>query len=278
MPLYKPSELRTFLDSLNIRPKKGLSQNFLIDGNIIRKIVDAAQLEKEDVVLEIGPGPGALTEMLLEKGVHVVAVEKDKILANALERLREPDKRLDVFCEDILEFPLEKLKEFLKEGQKVKVIANLPYHVTTPILAHLISHHTLFSRLIIMVQDEVARRFIALPKTSDYSSLTIFLHFFSQPKYLFMVSEQCFYPVPKVKSAVVALDLKEPCDVSDREKFFLTVRTAFMHRRKMLRASLRDLYGSEHIVKALESLQYNPQARPEELSLREWLQFFEALQ
>lgn len=277
MPLYKPSELRVFLESLHIRPKKGLSQNFLIDGNIIRKIVDAADLQPDDIVLEIGPGPGALTEALLDKGVHVIAVEKDNTLANALERLRKPDSRFEIFCEDILEFPLEQLQKYVKERQKIKVIANLPYHVTTPILTHLIEHHELFSTLIIMVQDEVARRFVAKPKTSDYSSLTIFLSFFSDPKYLFTVSENCFYPVPKVKSAVVALHLKQPTKVSDQKKFFSVVRTAFMHRRKMLRASLRDLYSSEYIVNTLTALKLNPQARPEELSLDEWLSFFEAL-
>lgn len=272
MPIYKPSELRDFLNSLHIRPKKGMSQNFLIDGNIIRKIVAAAHAEPQDVILEIGPGPGSLSEALLETGATLLAVEKDRTLATALARLKTNDRRFEIFCADILEIPVEEiLKPYLTKAQKAKVIANLPYHVTTPILASLIPMHHLFSSLTLMVQEEVARRFVAKPGTSDYSSLTVFLNFFSTPRYAFRVSHNCFFPRPKVESAVVILDLKPPPENVDQKSFFEMTRTAFSHRRKMLRTSLRELYLPESVMKALEEMGMNPQGRPEDLSLEDFI-------
>ena len=277
MPIYKPSELHQFLQSLGVSPKKILSQNFLIDGNIIRKIVESASVEANDIVLEIGPGPGALTEALLEKGAHVIAVEKDRVLAQALERLKTPSRHLDIYCDDILLFPIKQTLQMCTQS-KVKVIANLPYHITTPILAYLVQEHRLFSNIIVMVQEEVARRFVALPGTKTYSSFTLFLNFFSNPKFLFPVSRHCFYPPPKVESAVVSLEPKEPPKVADQDAFFVLTRTAFNHRRKMLRASLKELYPPEQVMKALEQLNLDPLARPEMLGLDDWLRFFDALQ
>lgn len=278
MPIYKPSELRQFLDQLGIGPKKGLSQNFLIDGNILRKIVATAHVKPGDLVVEIGSGPGSLTEELLNCGAHVIAIEKDIVLAEALERLKSPGRQLDVYNDDIMTCPLEDIvKPLLRGSRKAKVIANLPYHLTTPIIAQLITQRHLFSTLILMVQDEVAKRFVAHPKTSAYSSFTVFLNFYSKPHYAFTVSNNCFYPAPKVNSAIVRFDLKEPPHISDEEAFFVMTRTAFEHRRKMLRGSLRDLYSPADIEAALISIHANPQARPEELSLEEFLQLFEIL-
>lgn len=279
MPIYKPSELRQFLTELGFNPKKVLSQNFLIDGNIIRKIVAASQVQANDVVLEIGPGPGSLTEALLEKDVTVVAVEKDKILAHALERLKKTSHRLNIFCEDIMKFPIvATMESLLLSGCKGKVIANLPYHLTTPILAQLIGMNTTLSTLTVMVQEEVARRFTALPGTKDYSSFTVFLNFFATAHYAFSVSRHCFYPEPNVDSAVVVLTLKAPPAVSNQEQFFNMTRAAFGQRRKMLRGSLRRLYSSESITTALEAAGLNPLIRPEELSLEDFLRLFESLQ
>lgn len=276
MAIYKPTELLQFLQSLGVSPKKGLSQNFLIDGNIIKKIADTAQVQPGDVVLEIGPGPGALTEILLEKGAHVIAVEKDKVLAQALERLQTADHRLHVYCDDIMEFDIEGvIRKFTQD--KAKVIANLPYHITTPILAYLVQRNTLFSNIVVMVQEEVARRFVGLPGTRDYSSFTVYLQFFSNPKFAFTVSRHCFFPPPKIESAVVMLEPKTPPIVSNQEAFFKLTRTAFGHRRKMLRASLKELYAPDAVMQALESMQINPLIRPESLSLNDWLTLFKLL-
>jgi 16S rRNA (adenine1518-N6/adenine1519-N6)-dimethyltransferase len=278
VPIYKPTELHQFLTGVGTAPKRSLSQNFLIDGNILRKIVQTANLSPGEIVLEIGPGPGSLTEILLDQGAHVIAVEKDPLLAEALKRLQGKKGSLEVFCSDILTFPLEAiLKERLKEGERAKVIANLPYHITTPIIVQLITLRDLLSSLSIMVQEEVARRFIALPQTSDYSSFSLFLNFFSHPRYLFTVSNTCFYPVPKVQSAMVQLVLKEPPVVTDEQKFFEMTRTAFSHRRKMLRGSLKEKYSPQQITEALIQIGVMPQARPEELSLEQWLRLFETL-
>lgn len=274
MTMYRPSTLRQFLSELGIFPKKGLSQNFLIDGNIIRKIVKSAQVNAGDIVLEIGPGPGALTEALLETGAHVIAVEKDDLLAEALERFKKPENHLKVFCSDILEFPL--MEHFKPEG-KVKVIANLPYHLTTPILTYLIEHREYFSSFTVMVQEEVGKRFTADPGSKDYSSVTVFLNFYTEPQYAFSVSRQCFYPVPKVDSAVVSLTVRKEIPDVDEEAFFKLTRSAFEHRRKMLRGSLRPIYSSEAVTEALNQIGQDPLARPEDLSLEEFVSLYNIL-
>jgi 16S rRNA (adenine1518-N6/adenine1519-N6)-dimethyltransferase len=278
MSMYKPTELRDFLQQLGIEPKKVLSQNFLIDGNVIRKIMATAHVEAGDLVLEIGPGPGSLTEALLREGATVLAVERDEVLAKALGRFSEIGS-LHVHCDDIMEFPIEQsLKSLLKPGQKAKVIANLPYHLTTAIIEKLIEMHDVISSLTLMVQKEVAERYTAHPHTKEYGSLTIFLNFYSTVHYAFTVSNQCFHPAPKVHSAVVNFELHPPRQVSDPVAFFKLTRTAFGHRRKMLRGSLRDLYAPAAVTAALEKIGCPPLARPEELSLEQFVALFELLQ
>lgn len=279
MAIYKPTELHPFLQELGIHPKKVLSQNFLIDGNIVRKILLSAEVTQGDLVLEIGPGPGSLTEELLAQGANVIAVEKDDVLANALQRLSKGPGELHVSCGDIMEFPLDvTLKSFLKPGQKAKVIGNLPYHLTTAIIEKFIGMHDLISSLTFMVQDEVARRFTALPYTKAYGSITLFLNFYSSVNYAFSVSNHCFFPIPKVNSAIVTFTLNPPQKVSDVDAFFQLTRTAFQQRRKMMRSSLKELYAPENIMNALRNINCSSLARPEELSLPQFINFFETLQ
>lgn len=273
--MYKPSDLFDFLNGLGIHPKKGLSQNFLIDGNIIRKIIKTAEVTADDVILEIGPGPGALTQALLETGATLIAVEKDAVLAKALERFE--NDRLHIFCADILDFPIEATLDKFKKGKKGKVIANLPYHLTTPILVKLVTMREQFSHLFLMVQDEVAERLTAQPGNAQYGSITVFLNFYSNPKYAFTVKRSCFFPQPGVDSAIIDVELKAPPQIADLENFFKMTRTAFEHRRKMLRASLRDLYPSEKIVEALQAIGVNPQSRPQDLSLEAFLALYKKL-
>lgn len=273
--MYQPSQLRAYLQSLGIQAKKGLSQNFLIDGNIIRKIVTEAQVQPGDLVLEIGPGPGALTEALVQAGAQVLAVEKDHVLAQALQQ-RLP---LELFEEDILTFPWRQvLSERLAAGKKAKIIANLPYHLTTPILTRFVPAHDLIASMTVMVQKEVAERMSAVPGNKIYGSLTVFLNYHARVNYAFTVSNHCFFPPPKVHSAVVSLHLCTPPAVSDEEAFFRLTRSAFGQRRKMLRASLSELYPADRVTAALTTLQQNPLARPEELSLELFLKLFEKLQ
>lgn len=266
MPLTSPAELKRFLDSLGVSPKKSLSQNFLIDGNILEKILDEAQISAGDYVFEIGAGPGALTEGLLARGAEVFAVEKDHTFAPALKRFEQ----IEVYEGDVLEFPLENLK------RRGKVVSNLPYHLTTPILARLAPRRDLFVSITVMVQEEMARRMTAAPNSADYSSLTIFLNFYAEARYAFRVSRKCFYPVPKVDSAIVTLVLKEPPQI-DEEKFFELVRTAFQQRRKQLKNPLSKLYPSQKIIEALEHLGKPVNVRPENLSLEDFLGLFRYL-
>lgn len=262
---FKPSELARLLEQLGTKAKKNLSQNFLIDGNIVRKILAAASVQANDLVIEIGPGPGALTEALLQAGAHVLAIEKDPVFASALSRLQTADGRLEVVTEDVLNFPFA---AHLQGKTGVKVVANLPYHITTPILERLISLHENMESLTLMVQKEVAERFTAKKNTPEYGSLTIFLQVYSTARYCFTVEPTCFYPKPKVRSAVVHFTLKAPQGLA--EDFFRLTRTAFQKRRKMLRSSLRELHPPEIIEQALTAQGLNPEARPEDLSLDEF--------
>lgn len=282
MSIYKPSELQAFLRELGVSPKKVLSQNFLIDGNVVKNILKSASVQPRELVLEIGPGPGALTEELLIQGAHVIAVEKDDQLAAALKRFHshaEFSDRLHIFCDDIMKFPIEEtVCSLLKPNQRAKVIANLPYHLTSIIIEKLIQMNDLFSSLTLMVQEEVARRFVAKPKTKEYSSFTLFLNFYGDVEYSFKVKRSCFYPVPKVDSAIINIVPKSFEDPSlDIERFFELTRTAFKHRRKMLRASLKELYSADAVSEALQEIGCPVTTRPEELSKEQFIVFFKIL-
>ncbi len=260
MAIFRPSELRTYLEGLGISPTKALSQNFLIDGNILQKITTLANVQPGDLVLEIGPGPGALTEQLLAAGAEVIAVEKDRVLADGLKRI-ESD-RLHIECADILEFPIS---EAIGD-RRAKVIANLPYNITTPILERLLPMHQQIESLTVMVQEEVGRRMTAPPGNRIYGSLSVFLRFFGTPTYGFRVKAGCFFPPPKVESAVIQIALQPPPPVNEK-RFFLISRTAFGQRRKMLRGSLKGILS----VEQMESVGISPEARPEELGLEQWI-------
>jgi 16S rRNA (adenine1518-N6/adenine1519-N6)-dimethyltransferase len=262
MPIVNPTELHKFLNENNIRAKKSLSQNFLIDANIVNKIVAAASISSGDTVLEVGPGPGALTEQLLETKAHVIAVEKDSFFAEKLSRLPE----VKIFQEDILTFDV---KNNVPDGSKV--VANLPYSLTTNILQRFLPLHGQIKELVVMVQDEFARRITASPGNKDYGSFTVFTNFYSKPKYLFKISPSCFYPQPKVSSAIISLKLHAPPQIP-HEDFFKLTRTAFGQRRKMMRSTLKNDYPA--ITSALEKLNLNPEARPESLSLQNFIDLF----
>jgi 16S rRNA (adenine1518-N6/adenine1519-N6)-dimethyltransferase len=266
MPLYRPSELRSLIEQLGTRAKKSLSQNFLIDGNILRKILEVSQVAPGDGVLEIGPGPGALTEALLLSGCTVVAVEKDSMF---IEHLKTLPGRLTLHHADILSCSIQELLP----AQKTKVIANLPYQITTPILQKLLPMKEHLSSLTLMVQKEVGERLVAEVGTPAYSSLTLFAQYYAKAQLCFIVKPSCFYPAPKVESCVVRFDLHAKSPSILPELFFAITRTAFCQRRKMLRRSLQSLFPAPQIEKALESLNLSLEARPEQLSFEE----FEAL-
>ena len=247
----KLSQLRAFLANLGISPKKSLSQNFLIDHNILEKVIALADIHKNENVLEIGPGPGIITRRLLEVGANLTAVELDKTFAAELRALD-----LSLIEGDILKVELPKFE---------KVVSNLPYHLTAPILARLLPLE--YKTLTLFVQDEVAKRIVAKPGSKDYGSLTLLVQFYGEVKYGFKVPKNCFFPAPKVDSAVIQITKKEPPAV-DPKRFFEFVHTAFQGRRKMVATTWRKKYNL--IVKT--------EARPENLSMEQFLEYYTMLE
>lgn len=264
--MFRPSELQAFLGQIGAQAKKSLSQNFLIDGNILNKIIAVSELQEGEQVLEIGPGPGALTSKLLEAGAHVVAVEKDRLFAAHLT----PHPHLKVLAEDIRDFDIESLYQ---EGKKAKIVANLPYHLTSLILGMFAPRGDIFSKLVVMVQHEVALRMCAQACTSDYSSLSVFLQYYGTPQYAFKVPRGCFSPAPKIDSAIVVIDLVHKRPPAD---FFPFVRQAFQQKRKMLTTSLKN-FGKENVQEALRKMGVNVEARPSILDVRQWVVLYESL-
>jgi len=253
MPLYRPSELIAFLHSLHIRPKKSLSQNFLIDGNIVHKIIES--VPDGSYVVEIGPGPGVLTESLLAKGFKVLAIEKDDVLATALPRLDETGQHLKVVHQDVLEYSL---------SEKSIIVANLPYSLTTPIFKWIIKQHAFVERAIVMVQQEVAERLLKPPT----SYLQVLLSCAFDLQYLCHVSKKCFLPIPKVDSAVLILQHKQQAIDIPQE----VLAYVFSQKRKTLLSSLSRFYPKEQLAKRFEDLGLLTKVRPEQLSPDQLLQ------
>ncbi len=258
MSIAHPKNLFPFLSELDARPLKALSQNFLIDANIIRKIADSVDVQPGDRILEIGPGPGALTEEFLRRGAQVIAIEKDRRFAGALERLQTEDGRLTVIEGDFLESDLDSLLP----NAPLKVAANLPYHIATPILEKLCEKRELFTEAHLMVQKEMADRMAAKPGSKVIGSLTLFLQVYAELSIAVKVSRNCFFPAPKVDSTVVKLAFREP-PMEDPGPLLAWIRRAYQQRRKMLRSTL----GIQGPASTL---------RPEALSLEEWVSLFKS--
>lgn len=272
--LHPKHLLRTF----SLFPKKRWSQNFLSSTHVRDIIVEAVNPLPGDYIVEIGPGLGALTEALLaHREVRILAIEKDAQLVLALSDLHNTPQ-LELIEGDILDFPLkESLQKELSIGKKAKVLSNLPYHLTSPILQLLLPHHHLISKATLMMQKEVATRCMSPPKSKDYSPLSLFVQFYATPTVLCHVPPTAFYPVPKVASTVIEFDLRPfPKEVSSSFLFSL-IKRSFQQRRKMIRTSLSPLYKKEWIEHALKATSCPLEARPEELCPTAFLHFALAL-
>lgn len=253
-----------------IKPKKSLGQNFLIDENIARKIVDSLNLTKDDVVVEIGPGQGALTKYIVENVKKIFAVEIDKLAAEEL-RSNISSIKLEIINQDILEFNLNELDTGAK---KIKLVGNIPYHLTSPILFKAMEYHKIIATLTMMIQKEVAARLTAKPKTKAYGILSVLTQFYGVPKNLFNVSASCFFPKPKVTSTVVRIDFhnKLPFEDVDEKLFCTVVRTTFGKRRKTIKNCLKYLPFDETIKKSIiQNINFPLNQRPEELSIEEFV-------
>jgi 16S rRNA (adenine1518-N6/adenine1519-N6)-dimethyltransferase len=262
----KLSEIRATLKEIGVSPAKALGQNFLHDQNLARWIVDQAQITPEDYVVEIGPGLGALTRFLLEKGAHVLAIEKDRRLAKFL-RSRFGDERLEIVNADALKFD----PRILFAHRCVKLIGNLPYNISSPLLLKFLENPSPISLCVLTLQKEMARRLSASPCTHDYGALTLRVQLHHRVKYLRSVAGTVFLPRPDVDSAVVRLAPRDPIELPahDNELLLKLIRVGFSQRRKQLRKLLRE-YARDWNAFA-SCLNINPTARAEELSLLQWI-------
>lgn len=264
VPIVK--ETREILKHFNLRASHRLGQNFLISEEVVYDIVAAADIKSGEKVLEIGPGIGTLTEALLEAGAKVTAVEIDKKLPEVLKETLKSYDNFTLISGDVLKVDLREIMG----DEPYKVVANLPYYITTPILLNLLEKKLPITKTVTMIQKEVAERITANPGGKDYGALTLAFKYFTDTKIIREVSPKCFYPAPEVISAVIASNvLKEPSvKVKDEELFFKVIKAAFGKRRKTLSNALKSVFGKD--TSALEKAKIDGKRRGETLSIEEF--------
>ena len=268
------SATRHILKTFNLRASKRLGQNFLIDAEVVQKIVEAAEISEGDEVLEIGPGIGTLTQGLLEVGAKVTAVELDKKLPAVLEKTLAGYENFKLVQGDILKVDLKNLM-----SKNFKVVANLPYYITTQILLTLLEKKLPITKIVTMVQREVAERMTAAPGSKIYGALSVAVQFRSDARIAFDVQPTAFLPRPEVTSSVVVCDVKETdLKVADEDFFIKVVRAAFGQRRKTLLNSLTGAgFPREVILQSLDAAEISPSRRAETLSLEEFAKLAEKI-
>ena len=256
--------------------QKRFGQNFLIDTHVLEKIISAAEITKEDFVLEIGPGIGTMTQYLAEAAREVTAVEIDKSLIPILEDTLKDWDNVTVINEDILKTDIRRLVLEKNGGRPIKVVANLPYYITTPIIMGLFENHVPIDSITIMVQKEVADRMQVGPGTKDYGALSLAVQYYAKPSIVANVPPNCFMPRPKVGSAVIKLERYEnaPVDAKDEKLMFRIIRASFNQRRKTLVNGLKNSqeldYSKEEIEKAMENCHIELNVRGEALTLEQF--------
>lgn len=279
------SVTKAILDRYGFTFKKSFGQNFLTDTNILQKIVDTAEIDKSVNVIEIGPGIGALTEFLAERAAEVMAFEIDERLVPILaDTLRDFDN-VQVVNQDILKADLQtQLKQFSNPDLPIKVVANLPYYITTPILMHLIKSKIPFQEFVVMMQREVADRISAEPNTKAYGSLSIAVQYYMTAKIAFVVPRTVFVPAPNVDSAILKMTRRDQplIEVQDEDFFFRVSRVGFVHRRKTLWNNLVSHFGKAEDTKArleqgLALAGIKPSIRGEALSIQDFGRLADAL-
>lgn len=279
------SVTRAVLERHGFTFKKSFGQNFLTDTNILQKIVNTAEIDENVNVIEIGPGIGALTEFLAENTAEVMAFEIDDRLVPILaDTLRDFDN-VRVVNEDILKSDLQaRIKEFANPNLPIKVVANLPYYITTPILMHLIESGIPFSEFVVMMQREVADRISAQPNSKSYGSLSIAVQYYMTAKVAFIVPRTVFVPAPNVDSAILKMVRRDQpaVGVKDEAFFFKVSKASFTHRRKTLWNNLTSYFGKSNEVKtklesALDNAELSPSVRGEALDLQEFAHLADSL-
>jgi 16S rRNA (adenine1518-N6/adenine1519-N6)-dimethyltransferase len=252
------------------RAKKSLGQNFLRDGNARRRIVAACGFSASDTVLEIGPGRGSLTSLIAERVKKVYAVELDQALAEGLQEQFRDNAAVDIRQGDILRFDPGSLPE--ARAGKITVIGNIPYYITSPILEHLIDNRQAVKAVFLTVQKEFARRICAAPGSKEYGSFSCYIQYYTKPAILFDIKKNSFYPVPKVDSSFIRLEMRAipAVHVSDEERLFRVIRHAFQQRRKTLRKSLKGIVAESALERFFACSGIPSTTRPERLSLQDF--------
>lgn len=274
--LGNPQNTIAVLQKYNFVFQKKFGQNFLIDTHVLDKIIRSAEITSEDMVLEIGPGIGTMTQYLAQAAGKVIAVEIDKALIPILEDTLDGFENVRVLNEDILKVDIAELAERENGGRPIKVVANLPYYITTPIIMGLFENHVPVKSITVMVQKEVADRMQVGPGTKDYGALSLAVQYYAKPYIVANVPPNCFMPRPKVGSAVIRLETYEnpPVQVADEKLMFRIIRASFNQRRKTLANGLKNSpelhFTKEQIEEAIERLGRGASVRGEALTLEEF--------
>ena len=282
--LGNPTNTIEILKKYNFNFQKKYGQNFLIDSNILENIIESAQITKDDCVLEIGPGIGTMTQYLCEHAREVIAVEIDKNLIPILQNdtLVMYDN-VTIINEDILKVDINKIANEKNGGKPIKVVANLPYYITTPIIMGLFESHVPLASITIMVQKEVADRMQVGPGTKDYGALSLAVQYYAKPEIMMIVPASCFMPRPNVDSAVIRLTRYQnpPVQAKSEKMMFDIIRASFNQRRKTLVNGLSNAGGlnitKEQVVSALEKMELSPTIRGEALTLEQFAQLSDLL-
>lgn len=276
MSVYE--ETQAILNTYKIQANKSLGQNFLIDDCVIEKIIESSNIEKEDLIIEIGPGLGVLTERLLKKSNNVVVIEIDKKMIEILQNRFCLNRNLEIINNDVLKVDLEKLIKNKKEQtniNKVKIVANLPYYISTPIIMKLLENRLEISEIIVMVQKEVAQRLGAETGTREAGAITYAVEYYAQATPIIDVPKESFIPSPKIESQVIKLEVRQnpKIEVEDEKLLFNIIQKSFMQRRKTLSNALinnRILDSKEEVEKMFKTLEIPSNVRGEKLTLEEF--------
>ena len=282
--LSNPKETIQVLQKHEFQFKKKFGQNFLIDPHVLDKIVDAAQITKDDFVLEIGPGIGTLTQYLCENARQVLAVEIDDKLIPILKETLQPYDNVEVLHGDILKQAIQQIADTYNDGKPIKVVANLPYYITTPIIMELFESHVPLANVTVMVQKEVADRMKAEPGTKDYGALSLAVQYYAKPYIAAFVPPNCFMPRPNVGSAVIRLDClaRVPVEVHNEKLMFRLIRASFNQRRKTLQNGIANSaelsFTKEQAARAIEQAGFDVRIRGEKLGLEEFARLADELE
>ena len=278
-----PQNTIAVLQKYGFNFQKKFGQNFLIDTRVLERIIDAAEITKDDCVLEIGPGIGTMTQYLAESAREVIAVEIDKMLIPILADTLSEYDNVTVINDDILKVDIGKIVEERNGGKPIKVVANLPYYITTPIIMGLFESHVPLKSITIMVQKEVADRMQVGPGTKDYGALSLAVQYYAKPEIVAIVPPNCFIPRPNVGSAVIRLTRYEeaPVKVKNEKFMFSLIRASFNQRRKTLANGLANAQNlplsREKVTGALEKMGLSPTIRGEALTLEQFAELADLL-